>query len=116
LKLLLDEQISGKVAERLRGRGHDVIAVTDEPDLRGMLDPDLFEIAQEQRRALVTYNRPDFEPIVREWARLNRSHSRRELRRLVAARLAAGDRGAQRSSSSELTSRSKGSSAERRRR
>lgn len=43
MKLLLDEQISGKVAERLRGRGHDVVAVTDEPDLRGMRDPDLFE-------------------------------------------------------------------------
>lgn len=74
MKLLLDEQISGKVAERLRDRGHDVIAVTDEPDLRGMRDPDLFEAAQEQGRALVTYNRPDFEPIVREYARLNRSH------------------------------------------
>lgn len=74
MKLLLDEQISGKVAERLRGRGHDVLAVTDEPDLRGMPDPDLFEEAQEQGRALVTYNRPDFEPIVRECARLNRSH------------------------------------------
>ena len=74
MKLLLDEQISGKVAERLRDRGFDVVAVTDDPDLRGMLDPDLFEVAQEQDRALVTYNRPDFEPLVRECARLNRSH------------------------------------------
>lgn len=74
MKLLLDEQISGQVAERLRERGHDVVAVTDERDLRGMLDPDLFETAQEQGRALVTYNRPDFEPIVRELARLNRPH------------------------------------------
>ena len=74
MKLLLDEQISGKVAERLRGRGHDVVATTDDPSLRGLSDPDLFEMAQEQGRALVTYNRVDFEPIVRVYAEMNREH------------------------------------------
>lgn len=74
MKLLLDEQISGKVAERLRDRGHDVAAVTDDPALRGLNDPDLFEVAQRQSRALVTYNRVDFEPIVREYAEMNRGH------------------------------------------
>ncbi|MGV1048743.1 MAG: DUF5615 family PIN-like protein [Solirubrobacterales bacterium] len=74
MKLLLDEQISGRVAERLRDRGRDVIAVTDDPSLRGLSDPDLFEIAQQQARALVTYNRVDFEPIVREYAETNREH------------------------------------------
>jgi uncharacterized protein YbjT (DUF2867 family) len=74
VKLLLDEQISGKVAERLRNRGHDVIAATDDPGLRGLSDPDLFEVAQQQHRALVTYNRVDFEPIVREYAETNREH------------------------------------------
>lgn len=74
MKLLLDEQISGKVAERLRGRGHDVTAATDDPSLRGLSDPDLFEVAQQQDRALVTYNRVDFEPIVREYAQMNREH------------------------------------------
>ncbi|HMI80245.1 MAG TPA: DUF5615 family PIN-like protein [Solirubrobacterales bacterium] len=68
VKLLLDEQISGKVAERLRDRGHDVTAATDDPSLRGLRDPDLFEVAQQQDRALVTYNRVDFEPIIREYA------------------------------------------------
>jgi Domain of unknown function (DUF5615) len=74
VKLLLDEQISGRVAERLRARGHDVDAVTDDPSLRGLSDPDLFELTQQQGRALVTYNRVDFEPIIREYAETNRSH------------------------------------------
>jgi hypothetical protein len=74
VKLLLDEQISGKVAKRLRDRGHDVTAATDDPSLRGLSDPDLFEVAQEQGRALVTYNRADFEPIIRRYAEMNREH------------------------------------------
>lgn len=74
MKLLLDEQISGKVAERLRDRGHDVTAATDDLSLRGLSDPDLFEVAQQQGRALVTYNRVDFEPIIREYAQMDREH------------------------------------------
>lgn len=74
MKLLLDEQISGKVAERLRDRGHDVTAATDDPSLRGLSDPDLFEVAQQQGRVLVTYNRVDFETIVREYAQMDREH------------------------------------------
>jgi hypothetical protein len=74
VKLLLDEQISGKVAERLGNRGNDVVATTANPSLRGLSDPDLFDVAQQQGRALVTYNRPDFEAIVREFAETNRLH------------------------------------------
>jgi uncharacterized protein YbjT (DUF2867 family) len=74
VKLLLDEQISGKVAARLRERGHDVAAATEDPSLRGLRDPDLFEAAQKQGRALLTYNRVDFEPITREFARESREH------------------------------------------
>ena len=75
MKLLLDEQISGKVAERLRDRGLDVTAVTDDPSLRGLSDPDLFEVAQQQGRSLVTYNRADFEPIIHEYAQMDREHN-----------------------------------------
>lgn len=74
MKLLLDEQISGKAADRLREGGHDVVATTDDPSLRGLNDPDLFEAVQQKNRALVTYNRADFEPIIREFAHLERSH------------------------------------------
>lgn len=74
MKLLLDEQISGKVAERLRQRGHDVAAATDDSSLRSLKDPQLFEVAQEQGRALATYNRVDFEPIIRKYAQVSREH------------------------------------------
>lgn len=74
MKLLLDEQISGKAAERLRARGIDVIAVADEQSLRGLSDPDVFEIAQTQGRVVATYNRDDFEAIVREYVEAGRAH------------------------------------------
>jgi len=74
VKLLLDEQISGRVVERLGGEPGDVIATTDQPALRGLSDPELFEVAQAQERAVVTYNRADFEAIVREYAAVEREH------------------------------------------
>ena len=74
MKLLLDEQISGKVAVPLRKQGHDVLATTEEPPLRGLSDPDLFELAQERGRAVVTFNVPDFVAIVREFAQAGRAH------------------------------------------
>jgi hypothetical protein len=74
VKLLLDEQISGKVADRFRALGHDVIAVAAESSLRGLPDRDLFEIAQGERRAVVTYDRADFEALMREYDGAGRSH------------------------------------------
>ena len=74
MKLLLDEQISGKVADRLRKQGHDVIAVTADSTLRGLSDPDLFDAAQQQKRVVVTYNRSDFEALVRDYAATGRDH------------------------------------------
>ena len=74
MKLLLDEQISGKVAERLRERNCDAVAVAAEAALRGLTDADVFEVAQAQGRAVVTYNRADFEAINLEYAEANRGH------------------------------------------
>jgi Domain of unknown function (DUF5615) len=74
VKLLLDEQISSKVAERLCDRGYDVIATTAVSSLRGFSDLNLFDFAQAEDRALVTYDRSDFEAIVREYASDNRPH------------------------------------------
>ena len=74
MKLLLDEMISGDVAARLRDRGHDVIAVVADKGLKGSSDPAVFALAQEQGRAVVTYNRVDFEPIVRAHGEANRTH------------------------------------------
>lgn len=62
MRLLLDETIFATVAEQLRARGHDVVAVQD-PDLRhlrGVDDCVLLDHAAEERRAVVTDNIPDF--------------------------------------------------------
>jgi hypothetical protein len=59
VRLLLDEMISLVVAEGLRDRGHDVVAVQEHPHLRGIDDCLLLDHAVEHRRALVTDNVPD---------------------------------------------------------
>ena len=74
MKLLLDEMISDRVAERLRDRGHDVLSATAESALKGSGDSDLFAAAQDDERALVTYNRDDFLAIVRRYAEEAREH------------------------------------------
>jgi predicted nuclease of predicted toxin-antitoxin system len=60
VKLLLDEMLAAVIAEQLRSRDHDVVAVDERPDLRGLPDADLFELAQRDARAILTYNREDF--------------------------------------------------------
>jgi predicted nuclease of predicted toxin-antitoxin system len=62
VRLLLEEMISATVAEQLRVRGHDVVAVQD-PDmghLRGIDDCVLLDHAATEHRAVVTDNVPDF--------------------------------------------------------
>lgn len=51
------------VAEQLRDRDRDVVAVTERADLRGTTDEDLLAWAQTEGRALVTDNQRDFIPI-----------------------------------------------------
>jgi hypothetical protein len=74
VKLLLDEMLSGRIAEQLRQRNHDTIAVEESDGLRGSSDPDLFAHAQEQQRAVVTYNREDFLALDREYQSRRRLH------------------------------------------
>ncbi|MGI8757954.1 MAG: DUF5615 family PIN-like protein [Acidimicrobiales bacterium] len=61
MRLLLDEMI-GFVAEQLRHHGHDVVAVQqpDQAHLRGIDDGVLLAHADDQPRAVVTDNVPDF--------------------------------------------------------
>lgn len=63
MKLLLDEHFSHRVAEQLRKRGCDVIAVVEQVELREMCDDDLVRWANEKSRAIVTENVQDFLPI-----------------------------------------------------
>lgn len=54
MRLLLDEMFSLKVAVELRALGHDVVAGTERPALRGLEDEQVLESAWRERRALVT--------------------------------------------------------------
>lgn len=74
MRLLLDEMLSAQIAEQIRARGHDALAVDKTPKLRGLSDPDLFAQAQEQERAIVTYNREDFLSLDREYRSRQEEH------------------------------------------
>ncbi len=62
MRLLLDEMIGAVVAEELRNRGHDIVAVQDasQAHLRGADDCLLLSHADDERRAVVTDNVADF--------------------------------------------------------
>lgn len=61
--LLLDEMFSGAIAEQLRAKDHDVIAVVADPALVGLSDDQILAHATDTRRALVTANIKDFMPL-----------------------------------------------------
>lgn len=56
MKLLLDEMFSGVLAQQVRRRGHDVVAIQDASCalLQGAGDRDVFEAALVERRTIVT--------------------------------------------------------------
>lgn len=71
--LLLDEMHAPIVAVELRKRGHDVIAVADNAELRGMSDDELFRWAGVQHRRIVTENVKDFRPMLLRSAESDRN-------------------------------------------
>lgn len=75
MKLLLDEMFSHVVAVQLRTRGHDVIAVTERQDLRGLRDFELIEVAHREGLAIVTENAVDFRKIAIARAQTGRPHA-----------------------------------------
>jgi predicted nuclease of predicted toxin-antitoxin system len=74
VKLLLDEMLPAVIAGQLRRRKHDVEAVTERRELRGLTDRDLFEFAQSAERSLATYNRDDFLELDHLYRAGNRPH------------------------------------------
>ena len=66
MRLLLDEHFPRRLAEMLRGRGHDVVAVSESAALRGCSDTDLFAHARGERRAIVTQNVADFAVLLQQ--------------------------------------------------
>lgn len=74
MKLCLDEHYSSRIAEELRGRGHDVYAVSERPELRTLSDRELWLHVQSERRALLTENVGDFIPFLHEAAAAADAH------------------------------------------
>jgi len=62
VRLALDEMLARAIAEQLRSRDNDVIAVSERPALRGLADPVLLEEMAAERRALLTENAAHFVP------------------------------------------------------
>lgn len=73
--LLLDEMLSGAIAEQLRARDIDCTAVVDDPTLIGTPDDDLLAHAAAVRRILVTANVADFAAIATDWRAAGREHA-----------------------------------------
>jgi predicted nuclease of predicted toxin-antitoxin system len=56
VKVLLDEHVPIAVADALRARGHDAVAVAERPDLRGVTDRRVWEAAAVESRTVVTFD------------------------------------------------------------
>lgn len=75
MRLLLDANLSGRrIARPLREDGHDVLALSERPDLEGLADPDVLALAASER-ILITRNSRDFAPLLRVWAEAGRPHA-----------------------------------------
>ena len=74
MRLLLDEMHPPIIAEELRRRGYEAVAVAAMPELRMLADPDIFAAAQEERRAVVTENIADFLRIADSHDQTGREH------------------------------------------
>ena len=76
MRILLDAHISGRTVGKVLGEGgYDVRALDPEPELEGLSDPEVLDLAAAEGRVLVTANIRDFEPLLREWAGESRSHA-----------------------------------------
>lgn len=90
MRLLLDEQISGRIAEQLRAQGHAATALTEVAELRGQPDSAVFEWALERGRAIVTYD-TGFVTLLRQ--RVGAERSAPDLILVPSRRFPGGDRG-----------------------
>ena len=73
--LLLDEMFSGTIAEHLRAKGHDVLAVVADPALIALPDEQILAHAASTGRALVTANIKDFVPLDARYRAASQAHA-----------------------------------------
>lgn len=64
VRLLLDEMSSPRIAEELHRRGHDVVALVADPELRALPDAAVYAWAADENRRVVTENVKDFRALV----------------------------------------------------
>jgi hypothetical protein len=75
VKALLGEQLSVEIARELRGRGGDVDAVTERPELTGASDERLMEQATQEDRSIITNNLRHFRPIAAQRLAQGKRHA-----------------------------------------
>lgn len=75
MRLLLDEMYGGPLAAALRERGHDVMAVVEHGQLRGLRDEHILALATVDGRAVVSENVEDFARLDSVWSGSARSHA-----------------------------------------
>ncbi len=68
MRLVLDEMYSPQIASQLRSRNHDVVSVSERPDLMGRSVEELFAAMAADNRAIVTNNAADFMPLLQRAA------------------------------------------------
>ena len=75
MRLLLDEHYNSTIAEELRRRGIDAVAVQRErPDLEGKDDEVVLRTATAERRVVVTNNVRDFALLVEDFGLRGETH------------------------------------------
>ena len=74
VKLLLDEMWPPAIAEALRDRGHEAVAVAERRELRGMPDEAIFEEARAECWVIVTENVVDYRPLAAAAMRAGRAY------------------------------------------
>jgi hypothetical protein len=74
LKLLVDEMYPPAITKQLRGRKHDAEAVAERSELRALADTDIFTVAQQEQRAVVTENIDDFSVIAEGYDHRGQGH------------------------------------------
>lgn len=74
MRLVLDELYSQQIAEQLRKRDHDVVAVKERPDLERLSDDELFRLMPSERRAILAENWADYNRLIRRAAEEDTTH------------------------------------------
>ena len=76
MRFLLDAHVSGRrVGRPLQERRYDVLALDSDPQLAGLADDEVLELARQEERVIVTHDVKDFAPLTREAAEGGRRHA-----------------------------------------